>query len=171
MKMRLLLGDQLNIEHSWFKKTEDDVRYVQMEMRQETDYAPHHIQKVVAFFGAMRNFEKEIRQKGHHTTYLTLDDPENKQHLTENLNQLIKKHKITSFEYQEPDEYRLDKQIADFCQSLSIPFQMVSSEHFMTSRKALSTFFEGKKQYIMEFFYRDMRKKFDLLMQDQQPEG
>lgn len=171
MKMRLLLGDQLNIEHSWFKKTEDDVCYVQMEMRQETDYAPHHIQKVVAFFGAMRNFEKEIKQKGHHTQYLTLDDPENKQHLTENLNHLIQKHKITSFEYQEPDEYRLDKQITDFCQSLSIPFQMVSSEHFMTSRKALSTFFEGKKQYIMEFFYRDMRKKFDLLMQDQQPEG
>jgi len=171
MKMRLLLGDQLNIKHSWFKKTEDDVCYVQMEMKQETDYAPHHIQKVVAFFGAMRNFEKEIKQKGHHTKYLTLDDPENKQHLTENLNQLIKKHKITSFEYQEPDEYRLDKQIADFCQSLSIPFQMVSSEHFMTSRKALSTFFEGKKQYIMEFFYRDMRKKFDILMQDQQPEG
>ena len=48
MKMRLLLGDQLNIEHSWFKKTEDDVCYVQMEMRQETDYAPHHIQKMLS---------------------------------------------------------------------------------------------------------------------------
>ena len=171
MKMRLLLGDQLNIKHSWFTNVEDDVCYVQMEMRQETDYAPHHIQKVVAFFGAMRNFENKIKQKGHRTIYLTLNNPENKQDLTVNLNKLIQKHKIKYFEYQEPDEYRLDKQIANFCQSLSIPYQMVSSEHFMNSRKALSIFFEGKKQYIMEFFYRDMRKKFEILMQDQQPEG
>ena len=41
----------------------------------------------------------------------------------------------------------------------------------MTSRTELSSFFEGKKQLILEFFYRNMRKKFNLLMQLDQPEG
>jgi deoxyribodipyrimidine photolyase-related protein len=47
----------------------------------------------------------------------------------------------------------------------------VETEHFMTSRSELTDFFEGKKQLILEFFYRRMRKKFDLLMQLDQPEG
>ena len=50
MKIKLILGDQLNIKHSWFNQVDDEVIYVMMEMRQETDYAPHHIQKVIAFF-------------------------------------------------------------------------------------------------------------------------
>jgi deoxyribodipyrimidine photolyase-related protein len=41
----------------------------------------------------------------------------------------------------------------------------------MTSRSELTEFFEGKKQLILEFFYRRMRKKFNILMQLDQPEG
>ena len=36
--LRLLLGDQLNPEHSWFATQDDGVVYVLMEVRQETDY-------------------------------------------------------------------------------------------------------------------------------------
>lgn len=56
MEIRLILGDQLNAQHSWFKEVDPQVTYVLMEMRQETDYVVHHIQKVVAFFSAMRQF-------------------------------------------------------------------------------------------------------------------
>jgi deoxyribodipyrimidine photolyase-related protein len=38
-------GDQLNSNHSWFKAADDSVTYVMMEVRTETDYASHHIQK------------------------------------------------------------------------------------------------------------------------------
>ena len=41
----------------------------------------------------------------------------------------------------------------------------------MTKREDLANFFKGKKQLILEFFYRNMRKQFDLLMQQGQPEG
>ena len=44
--LRLILGDQLNAAHPWFESVTDDVVYLMAEMRQETDYAPHHIQKV-----------------------------------------------------------------------------------------------------------------------------
>jgi hypothetical protein len=43
-KLRLILGDQLNSEHSWFKQIDHDTIYV-LAMRQETDYVKHHIQK------------------------------------------------------------------------------------------------------------------------------
>ena len=37
MILRLLLGDQLNLRHSWFNTVDDHVLYVLMEVRQETD--------------------------------------------------------------------------------------------------------------------------------------
>ena len=125
MKLRLVLGDQLNIQHPWFKTIDATVCYVLMEMRQETDYAPHHIQKVVAFFGAMRNFAQVLESKGHQVRYLTLDNPKNKQNLNENLSLLIDQMGATSFEYQLPDEYRLDEQLRDFCQHNAIETQAV----------------------------------------------
>ena len=48
--LRLILGDQLNIHHFWFAPGPDpQVVYVLMEIRQETDYVHHHIQKIAAF--------------------------------------------------------------------------------------------------------------------------
>ena len=63
--LRLLLGDQLNSEHSWFDEVNPDVMHVMAEMRQETDYVKHHIQKVVAFFLSMRNFASHLKSKKH----------------------------------------------------------------------------------------------------------
>ena len=54
-KLRLILGDQLNERHSWFQENDENVLYCMFEMRQETDYVKHHIQKVTGFFVAMRN--------------------------------------------------------------------------------------------------------------------
>ena len=48
-KLRLILGDQLNSQHSWYAGKNDETLYVLMEMRQETDYVAHHVQKIVAF--------------------------------------------------------------------------------------------------------------------------
>jgi deoxyribodipyrimidine photolyase-related protein len=53
---RLILGDQLNSNHSWFNTVDDSVVYVMMEVRSETDYAKHHIQKSSRFFAAMQAF-------------------------------------------------------------------------------------------------------------------
>ncbi|MBC7440889.1 MAG: cryptochrome/photolyase family protein, partial [Flavobacterium sp.] len=50
--IRLILGDQLNSNHSWYQNVDDSVTYVMMEIRSETDYATHHIQKIVGFFSA-----------------------------------------------------------------------------------------------------------------------
>jgi deoxyribodipyrimidine photolyase-related protein len=171
MILRLILGDQLNENHSWFEQVDDQNIYVLMEMRQETDYVKHHIQKVIAFFSAMRGFEKNIKNNGHKTHYIKLDSSENKQSLEANLKLLIEQYKITQFQYLLPDEYRLDQKLVEFCKLLDIKTAAFDTEHFMSSRTDLSVFYEGKKQYIMEFFYRNMRKKFDLLVQGGQPLG
>ncbi|MGB1340549.1 MAG: cryptochrome/photolyase family protein, partial [Cycloclasticus pugetii] len=72
--LRLILGDQLNVHHSWFNSPDDNVIYLIAELKQETAYVKHHIQKLCAFFTAMEVFAKELETKGHHVLHLTLDD-------------------------------------------------------------------------------------------------
>jgi deoxyribodipyrimidine photolyase-related protein len=167
--IRLILGDQLNLQHSWFSEANPDHLYVIMEMKQETGYVHHHIQKVVGFFLAMRNFAETLQKQGHEVIYLKLDHPENTQSLTENLSLLIKKEKINRFEYLLPDEFRLDKQLKEFTQTLTIPSQAFDTEHFLTSREYLADFFKGKKTFLMETFYREMRKRYNILMDGKEP--
>jgi deoxyribodipyrimidine photolyase-related protein len=172
MILRLVLGDQLNSNHSWFNEKNNTVHYFMAEMRQETDYVTHHIQKIVGFFKSMRSFSESLKKDGHQITYYKLNDKNNTQNLTENLQQLIDKHGISKFEYQLPDEYRLNQQLKEFCEELKIESKVYDTEHFYTSREELTEFYEGKKQFTMEYFYRHMRKKHDIMMvNEKDPEG
>ena len=170
-KLRLILGDQLNTNHSWFQEKDTDTIYCLFEMRQETDYVQHHIQKVVGFFSAMRSFSSELSAKNHKVIYYKINDQRNKQDLVKNLLQIIQEEEIVQFEYLSPDEYRLDKQLTEFCKTISIKNTVFDTEHFYTDRSELKNFYEGKKLYVMENFYRYMRKKHHVLMEGSKPEG
>lgn len=169
--LRLILGDQLNSQHPWLENIDPSVTYVMMEMRQETDYVVHHVQKIVGFFLAMRQFARELTAQGHRVIYYELDDPENKQDLRTQIHYLVQKHGFSSVEYQLPDEYRLEQQLQSICQDLDIPSHAVDSHHFLTSRGFLKDFFKGKKSYLMETFYREMRRKYQVLMEGNEPLG
>lgn len=168
-KLRLILGDQLNSQHSWFKSVDLSATYVLMEIRSETDYATHHIQKIAGFFAAMQNFRKELQEDGHQVIYFHLNGENNLQAFDKNLAYLIDKEKFTHFEYQLPDEYRLDEFFKNFCNTLSITHSSVDSEHFLSERNELADFFKGKKMFLMESFYHMMRKKHNILMEGEKP--
>ncbi len=169
--LRLILGDQLNPLHSWFSQKEEKVLYVLMEIRTETDYAWHHIQKATAFFAAMERFADHLKLEGHNVKYIRLDDTENLQSFDANCAKLIQLHGISRFEYQQPDEYRVNTILENFCKSLEIASDVVDSAHFYTTRHEVGTFFEGKKMLLMENFYHYIRKKHDILMKGGVPEG
>ena len=169
--LRLILGDQLNEKHSWFKKPDKGVTCVLMEIRQETDTVKHHIQKVVAFFAAMRAFAQRLQALGHTVIYIRLDETNNQQTIEGNIKRLIEKKRFTRFEYLLPDEYRLDVQLRDFAQALPVGVEVHDTEHFLTQRQDLQDFFRGKQRYLMESFYRWMRKKYHILMEDRRPAG
>ena len=171
LSLRLILGDQLNGRHHWFDRVEPSVLYVMMEVRQETDYVLHHAQKVLAIFAAMRSFAAGLVAKGHRVQYIRIGDAENRSSMAANLAALLDAHPIRRFEWQAPDEYRLDRILSSFAESLSIETVMVDTEHFYTLRAEVSTHFAGSK-WLMETFYRAMRRRHRILVEaDGQPMG
>ena len=164
--LRLVLGDQLNSEHSWFSAVDSSITYVLMEIRSETDYAQHHIQKVLGFFAAMRQFAEDLKAQGHDVLYIKINDSNNRKGFAENCKSIIDDYQIEKFEYQLPDEYRVDQNLKNFVSSLSITHEVFDSEHFYSTRNELSDLFKGKSSYLMETFYRYMRKKHKVLLVD-----
>ena len=167
--IRLILGDQLNERHSWFSNTDSEVLYVLMEIRPESEYVKHHIQKILGIFAAMRSFADLLEAQDHHVKYFKISDPENHHSFVENIRALTAKYPIESVEYQEPDEYRLDELFRKAFSKLPAEIKVCSSEHFYTSRRELSDFFSDKKTFVMENFYRAMRRKHQVLMDGGQP--
>ncbi len=170
--LRLILGDQLHSGHSWFRNVEDSIVYVMMEIRQETDYTRHHVQKVCGFFAAMREFARELRSKGHDIIYITLDDADNSQTIRGNILRIIQSQSIQRFEYQLPDEYRLDRLLSEFAAQLhgrNIEVSAHDTEHFLSARNEVAEIFRGKKTYLLETFYRAMRRKYGILMEGNEP--
>ncbi len=164
-KLRLILGDQLNRAHSWFAETDDDICYLMAEMRSETDYVRHHIQKVTGFFLAMRAFAEELRKGGREVIYLSLDDERNGHSVTKNVQWAVEALGVDHFEYQLPDEYRLDHELKSLAGKLPIPAEACDTEHFLTAREAVAEQFKGKKNYLLESFYRKVRARFDIMME------
>lgn len=172
--LRLVLGDQLNIQHSWFTPDERqraDVLYVLMELRSETDYACHHAQKVLGIFAAMRGFAAALQNAGCKVRYIRITDHDNQQNFICNLQALIQSENITQLERQQADEYRLEQQFLNAESVLGIPVKVLDTEHFLADRAAISAQF-AQKIPRMEFFYRALRKQYSILLDSEgQPEG
>ena len=169
--LRLILGDQLNEQHTWFNSKSEDITYVLMEIKSETNYVVHHIQKVVGIFFSMRLFAEKLKSNDHQVIYIKLNDETNKHSFSENIQQLINNHKFQLFEYQLADEWRVDQEMIQLTQKLVIESKVYDTEHFFTKREELNNLFENKKDFLMETFYRTMRKKHDILMERGKPIG
>ena len=170
--LRLILGDQLNPQHSWFQQVDRQVVYVLMEVRQETDYVLHHAQKILAIFAAMRDFAQQLRAAGHRVRYVTFEDPSNRHSIPDNLTALAAHYGVRQLQWQHADEWRLDTQLQQWADTQALTCSAVDSEHFLTSRNELATQMRGRRQWLMEHFYRRMRRRHRLLLDNhEQPVG
>ncbi len=168
--LRLILGDQLNAAHSWYQEKDDGVLYLIAELNQELSYVKHHEQKVAAFFKAMACFSEALSNAGHEVLFLTLDDTKGYSDLPALIRALCDKHHITTFAYQRPDEYRLLTQLEHMSLD-GIAKEIWDSEHFYLPFEELSDYFKPGKHHTMEAFYRKMRKRFNVLLKNDEPVG
>ncbi|MDY1389856.1 cryptochrome/photolyase family protein, partial [Pseudomonas aeruginosa] len=77
-RLGLLLGDQLSFDLSLFDALDPAQDTILMaEVNEEARYVPHHPQKIVLIFSAMRHFAQALRERGWRVIYTRLDDADN----------------------------------------------------------------------------------------------
>jgi deoxyribodipyrimidine photolyase-related protein len=167
--LRLILGDQLNAQHSWFSTVNNEHTFVMIESREEGSYAPHHIQKVVGIFSAMRQFAHSLKSQGHQLHYHKILDS-TEANLRTVLASIAHQYGAERIELQEPDEWRLREGLEQL-KDEGFKITWCSSEHFISTREEFQGLFEGKKTFLMETFYRALRRRTGILMDMGQPAG
>lgn len=164
-KICFILGDQLSHSISSLKCLDkyNDIIFM-CEVCEEATYVKHHPKKIVLIFSAMRHFASELSEKGFTVDYIKLDDPENTQCFKKELDRAMKRHKTNTVVVTQPGEYRVLKILENMC-------SILDDDRFLCSINDFSKWSKNKKQLRMEFFYRDMRKKYNILINDGEPVG
>lgn len=139
--------------------------YVFIESRREMTYVKHHKQKLVLWLSCMRTFAKECLEKGLKVLYYDLHHPYASSSLAEALKAIKNEQQVQEIVCVHPSEYRQKQELS----SLSVSF--LEDNRFFCSTEEFKKWAQNKKQIIMEFFYREMRKKTNYLMDQGIPEG
>lgn len=141
------------------------------EVWEEATYVKHHKKKIAFLFSAMRHFAEELRGKGFHVHYTKLDDPENKGTFRGEIERAIHANGPDQLVVTAPSEYRVLKDIEGWERAFGIPVEIRLDSRFLISAKEFADWADGRKHLRMEYFYREVRKKYGILMKGDKPEG
>ncbi len=170
--LRFVLGDQLSRQLASLRDIDvarDIVLLV--EVQAETTHVPHHKQKITFILSAMRHFAEQLRAEGITVDYVKLDDPDNSGSFGGELARAVARHAPARISVTEPGEWRVLKDMRRWQEQTGLPVDIHDDDRFYASRARFQHWAEGRKSYRMEFFYREMRREHDLLMDGDEPVG
>ena len=170
--LRLVLGDQLSEGLSSLSDLELQADVVLMaEVIEEVTYVKHHKRKVAFLFSAMRHFAETLRAGGVTVDYVRLDDPENSGSFSGEVARAASRHQVDRLVVTEPGEHRVLQAMRDWQSELGIPVEIRGDDRFLCPPEIFADWAEGRKQLRMDFFYREMRRRHDVLMENGEPVG
>ena len=171
--LRLILADQLSESLASLQeldKASDTVMFC--EVMEEAGYVPHHPKKIAFLFSAMRHFAEALKANGVHVRYVKLDDQGNTGSFTGEVQRAVAELKPETIIVTEPGEYRVLEMMRSWQKLLGVPVEILPDNRFLATHAEFSSWAKGKKQLRMEFFYREMRKKYSILIEpDGKPTG
>ncbi|MBB5721437.1 deoxyribodipyrimidine photolyase-related protein [Loktanella ponticola] len=171
MKLRLILGDQLSLSMSSLADADKDDMILMCEVREEATYVKHHKKKIVFLFSAMRHFAQTLKTDGFNVQYVHYDDPENTGSLRGEVARLMNEHSIDEVIVTSPGEHRLLMDMQQWADEIGTPVSIRPDDRFLCTTEEFATWATDRKQLRMEYFYREMRQKYGVLMTDDGPIG
>lgn len=166
----LVLGDQLDPNHPGVAAMDPERDAVWMaEVSEESSTVWSHKARIVLFLSAMRHFRDRLLSRGLTVHYTELDDADTS--LSHQLSldiQLLQPEELILVEC---GESRVEDALKQTACEHPLPLTLLHDPLSLCSREAFKTYAQGRKQLRMEYFYRDLRRQYDVLMEGDQPAG
>jgi len=164
----LVLGDQLAPSVAALKAAEKGRDLVVMaEVAAEAKYVRHHPKKIALIFAAMRKFAARLEDDGWQVAYTRLDDDENAGSIPGELLRRAEAQGTSRVIATRPGEWRLIEALED----CPLEVELLEDDRFIASHGDFEQWAEGRKALRMEYFYREMRRKTGLLLEEGEPAG
>lgn len=172
-RLILLFPDQLSMSLSSLQSCEKQHDIVMLfELKEQFTYVKYHKKKIAFLFTAMRHFSEELTEAGFRVRYIAYDDPKNTHYLESELDRALQESQATDIVSTEPSEWYLLDQLHRWNQTHAININILPDERFLSSHEMFARWAGDKKQLRMEYFYREMRKKYRILLEvGDQPTG
>jgi deoxyribodipyrimidine photolyase-related protein len=163
----VVFGDQLDhgsVAFDGFDKEQDAVWMA--EVGYEATHVWSHKQRIAIFLSAMRHFRDELLAKDYRVEYTQLDDRKQTDRLSGRLGIDLRALRPEKVIVVRPGEWRVLEGLKKVCRDESIELELREDAHFYTTPGDFAEHAEGRKSVRMEFFYRELRKRFNVLMND-----
>lgn len=168
----LVLGDQLDRDSAAFDGFDPAKDILWMtEVEEESRHVPSHKARTVLFLAAMRHFAAHLKNRGWHCDYRPLDHKDNTQSLAGELDRAIARHRPRSLVLVQPGDWRVESALREVAKAHDLPLDLREDRHFYCSLDWFRRHAENRKRLRLEFFYREMRRTFGVLMDDGRPTG
>ena len=168
----LVLGDQLDLQASWIERADPLQDVVLMaEVEAEGRHQVNHKQRIALFLAAMRHHAIALTDRGWRLRYVRLEDGQNTQRLDGELARAIERLKPQRVRVVEPGDLRVRGLLQQACDAAGIELQLLDDHSFTCTRDEFRAWAAGRKELTMEFFYRERRRRLDVLMDAGAPEG
>ncbi len=146
-------------------------RVLMAEVVGEATYVRHHKKKIAFIFSAMRHYAQALEAEGVAVEYVTLDDPANTQSFRGEVARAVKRHCASRVVVTEPGEWRVLQDMGGWEAAYGVPVEIRADRRFFLPRDEFRLWADAQPKPVMEFFYRDMRRRTGLLMDDDAPVG
>jgi len=170
-KLAVILGDQLSLNISSLEKISKDDHVLMMEVMSEASYVKHHKHKIILIFSAMRHYAKNLRDLGYKVTYIEFEDKKNTHSIAGEISRFIDNKDISEIFVTEVGEYRLFKELDSLKEIIPIKLTFVNDDRFIVDREFFKNWAKDRKELILEYFYREIRRKTNILMDGKKPCG
>lgn len=172
MNLVFIFGDQLSLSLTSLAKANKSGDVIFMcEVHAEATAVKHHKKKIAFLFSAMRHFADELVRDGYNVCYVKIDDPENTHSFETELKRAAKRYNPQSILITQPSEHRVRELVKGWGSDLGLDVTIFPDDRFLCSPSEFRDWAEGRKQLRMEYFYRTLRRKYDILMDGDKPEG
>ncbi len=165
----LVLGDQLDRTSATMRRAQKSKDVIVMaEVHKESAKVWSHKARTTMFLSAMRHHAQWLTDSGWTVDYSQLGEHEC---LSDAFAAAIAKHEPECILALEPGAHEVREMLDDLADSHEISFEILPDDHFLTSPADFAQWAKGRKQLTMEYFYRDVRKRFEFLTDDGEPVG
>jgi deoxyribodipyrimidine photolyase-related protein len=169
--LRLVLGDQLTAELASLRDYRDGDTVLMAEVAEEAGYVPHHKKKIAFLFSAMRHFAEALRGRQMTVRYTQIDDPDNAGSLEGEVLRALRSGSFDKVVVVEAGEYRLRDAMTSWPQVFSTSVEIRHDDRFIATQDRFEAWADGKKRLTMEYFYRELRRETEILMEGDEPAG
>ncbi len=127
--------------------------------------------RIAVFLSAMRHFRNQLRRRGVRILCRQLDDPQNRGSFGAELRATIEGWHPQKLIVVRPGEWRVLQELQVAADEAGVRLDVREDRHFLSSPGAFAEHVQGRKQLLMERFYREMRRRTSVLMDGDQPVG